>query len=481
MKRRTFLKAALAAAPLAFRTSAWAQNAAPTTINLKALSRTLDINGRAAKVYGLLQADGTRGVRLDTAHDFDVSLTNDLTESTLIHWHGMTPPHALDGVPGVPLPLMAASETRRYTFPIGEGGTHWMHAHTLQEQALLAAPLIVRTAEDLKTDEQEVVMLLHDFSFKSGAELLAELQKPSDPNTGHMQHGGGMMMDSNDIDYDAYLANEHTLADPEIVKIEKSGKVRLRIINGATATIFTLDTGVLTGEVIAVDGQKIRPVKGTRFPLAMGQRIDIRLDIPKEGGAFPILALRENAVERTGLVLATAGASIAKIAQVADKTGPIMNLELEGLLRAAKPLAARKTDRRYRVMLTGSMGDMGGMMGNMMKGMGHKMSMSTSGGYEWALQSEGPLKVKKGERIELAMHNMSMMTHPMHLHGHHFQVVSINGQHLNGAMRDTVAIPHMAEVVVAFDANNVGKWAFHCHHLYHMATGMMSFVEYEDV
>lgn len=66
------------------------------------------------------------------------------------------------------------------------GGTHWMHAHTLQEQALLAAPLIVRLQDDLSAGEQELVVLLHDFSFTPAAELLATLKKGS---TGH----GGMM------------------------------------------------------------------------------------------------------------------------------------------------------------------------------------------------------------------------------------------------------------------------------------------------
>jgi FtsP/CotA-like multicopper oxidase with cupredoxin domain len=79
------------------------------------------------------------------------------------------------------------------------------------------------------------------------------------------------------------------------------------------------------------------------------------------------------------------------------------------------------------------------------------------------------------------MHNLSMMTHPMHLHGHHFQVVGIDGKPLQGAVRDTVAVPPMASVTIAFDAANLGMWAFHCHHLYHMATGMMAFVAYEGV
>ena len=65
---------------------------------------------------------------------------------------------------------LAAGDSRVYDFPVGAAGTHWMHAHTLQEQNLLAAPLIVR---DPSSGEQEIVVLLHDFSFTPAAELLA--------------------------------------------------------------------------------------------------------------------------------------------------------------------------------------------------------------------------------------------------------------------------------------------------------------------
>jgi FtsP/CotA-like multicopper oxidase with cupredoxin domain len=480
MDRRHFLKSgatgltALASLPWMGK-SLLAQAPQPAQpILLKAVKRTLDINGRAASVFALMQENGTHGVRLDAGRDFDVSLANDLGEPTLIHWHGMTPPWPLDGVPDTPAPLLKAGESRPYAFPPGKGGTHWMHAHTLQEQNLLAAPLIVRTAEDMAADEQEVVILLHDFSFTPAEELLAKLTKGGGHGAMHggampgggmmsrmmgnmMQGGGGMMgMNVNDIQYDAYLANDRTLADPETVKVERGGKVRLRIINGATATAFTIDTGVLDGSLIAVDWQPVAPISGKGFPILMGQRLDIRLTLPKEGGAFPILALREGAKERTGIVLATPGATIAKLPLAGDHAGPIVGLNLEGSLRAAQSLAKREPSRRYAVTLTGGMGD-----------------------YEWSVLSRDPLIVRSGERVEIAMRNMSMMTHPMHLHGHHFQVVAINGERFSGAVRDTVGVPHMAEVTIAFDADNPGKWPFHCHHLYHMAAGMMGYIAYD--
>ena len=72
------------------------------------------------------------------------------------------------------------------------------------------------------------------------------------------------------------------------------------------------------------------------------------------------------------------------------------------------------------------------------------------------------------------MRNRTNMAHPMHLHGHHFQIVAIDGKRFAGAVRDTVHIPPQRSVTVAVDADNPGEWPFHCHHLYHMAAGMMT-------
>ena len=73
------------------------------------------------------------------------------------------------------MPLLKPAETRSYDFTPSPG-THWMHSHVpVQEMNLLAAPLIVRSAADLAADRQEVVMLLHDFSFRPADEVLAEI------------------------------------------------------------------------------------------------------------------------------------------------------------------------------------------------------------------------------------------------------------------------------------------------------------------
>jgi FtsP/CotA-like multicopper oxidase with cupredoxin domain len=474
MKRRTFLLGAASGIALGSQLGALgAAAAAASTGRLTLGTRTLDVNGKAATVYGLRNAHGGYGVEFTAGDSFDIALENTLSEQAMIHWHGLTPPVHFDGVPDQPLPLLAAGETRTYKFPVGPGGTHWMHAHTLQEQNLLAAPLIVRTREDLAADRQEVVLMLHDFSFTPAAELLAGLGGGGSGggSMGGMDMSGmdmgqtgtgkmslpGMTMDLNDIAYDAYLANDRTLDDPEVVAVEKSGHIRLRIINGAAATGFTIDLGALTGSLVAVDGQAVMPLEDRQFPISMGQRLDIELALPAAGGAFPILALREGAPERTGIVLATPGAAVAKLASMADAAGPVLDLALEAQLRATTPLSSRAADRTLTAHLSGSMSP-----------------------YAWTMAG-GPFTVHRGERAEIEMMNMSMMAHPMHLHGHHFQVVAINGRRFAGAMRDTVLVPPMQTVTVAFDADNAApNWAFHCHHLYHMASGMMAALSYED-
>lgn len=478
LSRRGFLaasSAALAAAPLP--RAAFAQ--AP--LALAATSRTLDIDGRAATVLGLAGPSGP-GLVLDPGQRFRVDLTNALAVPTIIHWHGQIPPNPQDGVPDMPLSLLAPGEMRSFDFA-ARPGTHWMHSHVpVQEMQLLAAPLIVRRPEDLAADRQEVVLLLHDFSFKAPEEVLAEITggtgmgmmdhgaaaaAPGGP-TGHdgmamggrmgaMDHGS-MAMDLNDYAWDAYLANDRTLADPEVVAVEKGGRIRLRVINAAAATVFWIDTGAAAARLVAVDGAPVQPLPGNRFGLAMGQRLDLEIDLPPGPGAWPILALREGARERCGLILATPGAEIRRLDPLAEAAAPAFDTDLaqEARLVALHPLPDRVVARAQTLMLGGTM----------------QPYVWTIDGATWG--QHRPVTARRGERVVLAFHNMSMMGHPMHLHGHAFQVVGVSGRRIAGARRDTVYVPPMAMVEVALDAGEAARWMLHCHHMPHLSTGMMT-------
>ena len=449
-----------------------AHAAAPAT--LRAARRNIVVNGKDAAVFGLIGPDGKSGLTLDPGQRFAFTLANEIDDAVIAHWHGQTPSPDQDGVAetGYAAPI-AAGARQDYDFE-PRPGTHWMHSHHgLQEQALMAAPLIIRTEEDRRRDAQEITVLLHDFSFRDPAELLAGLTGGSGMDMGHadmsnmqgmdmsqMNHGTMPgMADLNDVDYDAYLANDRTLGDPEVHQVERAGRVHLRLINGATATAFWIDLGALTGAVIAVDGNPVQPIRTRRFPMAQGQRVDLLFQLP-ESGSFPILAQREGDTARTGIILATPSAAVAKLADNAEQAAVAIDNALEAQLRAATPLTARPVDVTHRLDLTGSMAP-------------YQWSF---GGKTW--KDHVPLGVKPGQRVALELANRSLMAHPIHLHGHHFQVVALDGKPLSGAVRDTVLVPVNGAVTLAFDADNPGRWLFHCHNLYHMATGMMTELAY---
>ena len=219
--------------------------------------------------------------------------------------------------------------------------------------------------------------------------------------------------DLNDVKYDAFLANDRTLGDPEVVKVEPGGRVLLRVINSSSMSAFHVDLGQLDGELIAVDGFAIAPVTARRFPIAVAQRLDIRLAIPRAPRRYPVLAVLEGENKQTGIVLRAGNAPIARIPDTAGMASSALTLDLERRLRAVKPLEPRKADRLHTLNLTGEMAS-----------------------YVWSINNVAWTKdvrrypSQQGERVELLFVNQTPMPHPMHLHGHEFQVVEIDGRRL---------------------------------------------------
>ena len=461
--RRRFLASA-AALPLA----GLARPARADVAEMSISTRQIEVLGRAATVYGINGYDGQLGFYGRAGDRFQLGLQNDTDAGIITHWHGQVmAPEGQDRsyTGGGELAPGAVDQMDFELTP----GTHWMHSHQLSEQMLMAAPMICREAN--AEDIQEHVIMLHDFSFKTPEEILADLggsdmhgasggmagMDHSDGDMAGMDMSGmdmGGMVHANDVAYDAYLANDRTLSDPEVISVTAGTRVRLRIINGGTATAFWIDPGVLDSVAIAVDGSGCAPLQAKAYPMAQGQRLDLVVTIPPEGGAFPIFAQVEAARMRTGIVLATAGAPLARLSDMAEAESPHLDTGFDAALRAVEALPARE-----------------GQMAHLMLG--------EEAGYRFTINGrvhgeDTPIAAKLGERLELMMMNTGMMMHPMHLHGHHFQVVDVGAGRFSGPRRDVVAVPPGGMVTVAVDLDKPGSWFLHCHHLYHMATGMMT-------
>jgi FtsP/CotA-like multicopper oxidase with cupredoxin domain len=473
LSRRSALLGAFSSC-VTFPQCSWAQpnsvaaTEKPETVTiLRVQRRNIEVNGKTASVLGIRQPDGAPGLVTEVGRRFRVRVDNELDAPTLIHWHGLTPPWRQDGVPGISGPPISPGASAEYDFPLRFGGTFWMHSHEgLQEQSLLSAPLIIRDGRN-PPGQQEATIMLADFSFTPPEQIYAELRakraapRPRSAAPGAANESEVPRPDLNDVRYDAFLANDRTLADPETIRVEPGEPVLLRVINSSCMSAYHVDLGAFSGDLVAVDGFSVRPVSGQRFPIAVAQRLDILIKVPRGPAAFPVLAILEGERRQTGVILVAGRAPVTRIPEIASTSSPALTLNLESRLRATKPLAKRKPDRIHHIDLTGDMN-----------------------GYVWSINGVAwnkdvpPLPVAEGERVELVLKNKTRMSHPMHLHGHQFQVVEIDGKRFSGPVRDTILVTPGRRVVIAFDANNPGWWAFHCHLLYHQAAGMFATVRY---
>jgi len=86
-----------------------------------------------------------------------------------------------------------------------------------------------------------------------------------------------------------------------------------------------------------------------------------------------------------------------------------------------------------------------------------------------------PIAFRTGERVRVNLINDTMMSHPIHIHGHFFELVTGHGEY--GPRKHTVNVMPGGKVTFDLTADAPGDWAFHCHLLYHMLAGMMRVVK----
>src|SRR6202023_3474039 len=370
----------------------------------------LTVLGKQVKVLVIEQDSGVQGFEPQTSSGFKVEVINQLKEPTSIHWHGLVLPALMDGVPFV------SQE------PIPPNG-----------KFLYQFPLILQTEEQRDKADEQYVVLLGDFSFKPPGQILEKLkagmkkmkgmggmkempktqtlvaQKWDDAGQRFVATSADGELPDTDVKYDALLANRRTLDDPQVFHVTPGHKVLLRIVAGSSATNFFVNTGTLTAELTATDGQNILPLAGNFFQLGIAQRIDLLMKIPDRGGVFPIVAQGEGTRQQCGVVLATEGAVVSKLPVEAKFPTAGLDNTQELRLTAKNPFSEKPVDRSLPCVL-------GGTMAN----------------YSWTINgaaypNNNSLNVKEGERVEIVMRNDTGMSHPMHVHGHDVQVIEIDG------------------------------------------------------
>jgi FtsP/CotA-like multicopper oxidase with cupredoxin domain len=478
-------------------------------------------------VSGLFIGDGVT----NTTYDLSVRYINLQEEGDLIHHHGQTPNYTLDGVPYIDSPLIEVNSSKDVTFSLTPG-TYLAHSHfSFHHDQGVAVPMIVNAPlptsypnASVINGARQVLLWLEDFcpysSNMSSAQnptcydiltsynQLKSVSLSSSPmamscpsNSTDMTGMAGMgmttsspttmsmsgaMADSTNnnaenamsmgISYMTHLANGLTMANPHIVYVQPGETIRLRSINAASMVDYNVTLGNLTGTIIAADGQLVQPHQASSYWLGVAQRIDIVITMPTQGGLYPILALEEGQTPmgQAGILLVSSNTTTFsqlynETSMMAAGMGTVASPALEMSLSAWQPLTARAADRDFALVLTGVNGF------NSINNLSYQLPPMV----ETYTPNPNPLRVMVGERVCIRIVNTDSMTHPMHLHGHHFQVMEVNGMPINGSLRDTVVIPDSCgSMKICFDANNPGVHPLHCHMTYHMMAGMLTTIEY---
>lgn len=286
-------------------------------INLQVQETAVKVGGKNAKAITLNGSKPGPLVRIKEGQTITINVDNQLAESTSIHWHGLTPPPNMDGVPGVSFAGIKAGETFTYQFPVNQSGTYWYHSHSgLQEQRGHYGPLIVDPIEpEPFSYDQDYVVMLSDWTFEDPDKVLSKLKTVAgyynyQRRTGADQLGDGawnsMRMDPTDIadvtgaTY-TYLMNGLVPDDNWTGLFQPGDKVRLRFINASAMTFFDVRIPGLKMQVVQADGQNVQPVDVDEFRIGVAETYDVIVE-PQAEQAYTIFA---ETMDRSGYARGT--------------------------------------------------------------------------------------------------------------------------------------------------------------------------------
>lgn len=474
-------------------------------------------------------------LRLREGQNVRLHVTNTLAEDSSIHWHGLLLPFQFDGVPGISFPGIKPGETFTYEFPIRQNGTYWWHSHSgLQEQAGHYGPIIIESAKPDDRYDRDYIVLLSEFTPVHPHEIMRKLKvgehyynrqmlsaTEGELSGAERRMWGGMRMNPRDIaDVNGstytYLVNGHGPADDLQLEFKPGERIRLRIINGSAMTFFNVRIPGVPMTVIAADGIDVDPVNVDEFQIGVAETYDVIVR-PKDGSH----AIVGEAMDRSGMAVASLTSHKGHRAtppplrevptltmvdmgmmdhsahgggamdhamrdtsllpdDVATGPGvdmvapmPMDRMDFPGLglddaphrvlrytdLKAKHANPHRSIEREMQIHLTGNM----------------ERYMWSFDGKKFTAVTDDPIRFGYDERVRVKLVNDTMMAHPIHLHGHFFELVNGTDDR-HQPRKHTVVVQPGGTATFDLTADEPGDWAFHCHLLYHMHAGMMQVV-----
>lgn len=425
------------------------------------------VPGKTVSTWGYNGVVPGPEIRVTEGDTVRVTVNNRLPDDTTIHWHGLPIPNNMDGVPDVTQPPIKPGQSFTYEFTAPLPGTYMYHTHVgLQLDRGLYGPLVIDPAKPAMNYDQDYVLVLDDW-LDGLPGTPEDTMKQLIANGDRMGGMGGMGGNSAntpppqtppDVIYPLYLINGKPSESPMQLRVKQGDKVRLRFINPSGATTYRVALAGHRMTVTHTDGQPVEPVEVDVVRVGMGERYDVLINA-NNPGVWQLAAQAEGTPNIVRAVFSYEGSNATPPLPNYQPPELTRQLLLYSMLKAAPEVVVppnSNPDQVVPVTLSGGMGQ-----------------------YVWTINGEvfsnsRPINIKGNRHIRFQFRNMSMMPHPMHLHGHFFQVDNGTGR---GPMKDTVIVEPMQRLNIDWVSDNPGSWAFHCHNLYHMEAGMMRVVK----
>ncbi len=465
------------------------------TADLTTQQVQVDLGGPVVRTLAFGNSIPGPVIRASIGDDVVVTVKNRLDHPTSVHWHGIAVRNDMDGAEPA-TPNIAAGHDFTYRFSVPNSGTYWAHPHTgLDEDTGLYLPVIVDDPTEGNYDTEWIVVLddWTDGVGKSPQQLYGELSNPnkspapSTPETtsttvttsetttettsitptspaaaapGPPPGGTGtsdlLGGDAGDIAYPYYLINGRIPASPTTFTAKPGQRIRIRFINTASDTTFRVALAGHSMTVTHTDGYPVVPTQVDAVLIGMAERYDVTVTVAD--GVFPLVAVAEgkNALARA-LLSTGAGSAPDPQFQPSELTKRVGTATM---FTATTPVNLGRPDPDLNLPVV--------LGGNMMQ-------------YDWTINGEpygktSPLHVRQGQRPTITFDNTTTMYHPIHLHGHTFQVINADGS--PGARKDTVIVLPKQKLAAVLVADNPGTWLMHCHNTYHQVAGMETRLDY---
>jgi len=395
-------------------------------------------------------------LRLRQGTSFRATVENRLAENTTVHWHGIRLPNAMDGVPSITQPPIAPGGHFDYAFTPPDAGTFWYHSHDdslVQMGRGLAGALIVEEPEPPAVD-RDLLWTIQDWRLELDAQIAPgfnnRMETAMDGRVGN-----------------TVTINGHV---PDTLPVRAGERIRLRLLNAAIARIMALRFEGHRPVIVALDGQPCDPHEPAdgRILLGPAMRADLMVDMQGEPGrSYRVVDDFYDRLSYT-LVRLSYGAALPLHRHPSDAP--------RHLPPNPVPRPDLATAMVHEIRMQGGM--MGGMGAGGMMGMGGQAAWAING---QSMTGDGsadmpPLfLIARGRSCVLDFKNETAWWHPMHLHGHSFQMLSRDGAPVpHEEWGDTVLVRPREQVRVAFVADNPGDWMLHCHVMEHQVGGLMT-------